>query len=338
MTPMHLLVLERDPARREALLGVLRSGGHHAVAAPDAPAAAAAIGLPGFDALLLDLGLPDLDVPRLREVLAPAAPPAPDSLEAAERRHIALVLRHTRGNKRQAAHLLGISRSTLLHKVRKYGLATGCCWRRRSRVRRREARDPSSKVPSTSEPAEGPRAQGTMRTRPRRDTTTVRLAAPRLRGNEALDRPIEMPTGEKAMTWLGPVERDAFRGWARSAPGSRRRRRADGMESSAALMVSSMMRLWRMALIRARRWADTISRAARSTARLSLKRRMRGSAMAVRIPMMTSTRTSSMRVAPRRMGARIGAPTLASGTPFLRPDCRNLRALACRLPVGDTSS
>ena len=36
MTPMHLLVLERDPARREALLGVLRSGGHHAVAAPDA--------------------------------------------------------------------------------------------------------------------------------------------------------------------------------------------------------------------------------------------------------------------------------------------------------------
>ena len=123
MTPMHLLVLERDPARREALLGVLRSGGHHAVAAPDAPAAAAAIGLPGFDALLLDLGLPDLDVPRLREVLAPAAPPAPDTLEAAERRHIALVLRHTHGNKRQAAHLLGISRSTLLHKVRKYGLA-----------------------------------------------------------------------------------------------------------------------------------------------------------------------------------------------------------------------
>jgi polyisoprenoid-binding protein YceI len=56
-------------------------------------------------------------------VLAPAAPPPPDSLEAAERRHIALVLRHTRGNKRQAAHLLGISRSTLLHKVRKYGLA-----------------------------------------------------------------------------------------------------------------------------------------------------------------------------------------------------------------------
>lgn len=120
---MHLLVLEHDPARREALLGTLRSAGHHAVAAPDGPAAAAAIGLPGFDALLLDLALPDLELARLREVLAPTEPATPDSLEAAERRHIALALRHTNGNKRQAAHLLGISRSTLLHKVRKYGLA-----------------------------------------------------------------------------------------------------------------------------------------------------------------------------------------------------------------------
>lgn len=125
MTPMHLLVLERDPERREALVGMLRSVGHHAVAAPDAPAAAAAIGLPGFDALLLDLALPDLDVGRLREALVPAEPVAPDSLEAAERRHIVLVLRHTGGNKRRAAHLLGISRSTLLHKVRKYGLGIG---------------------------------------------------------------------------------------------------------------------------------------------------------------------------------------------------------------------
>lgn len=125
MAPIHVLMLERDPERREALLGMLRSAGHHAVAAPDAPAAAAAIGLPGFDALLLDLGIPDLDVARLREALAPAVPAAPDSLEAAERRHIALMLRHTGGNKRQAAHLLGISRSTLLHKVRKYGLGVG---------------------------------------------------------------------------------------------------------------------------------------------------------------------------------------------------------------------
>jgi DNA-binding NtrC family response regulator len=124
MTPMHLLVLDRDHARREALLSAFRSLGHHAVSAPDAAATAAAIGTAGFDALLLDLRLPELDLSRLREALVPADPAVPDSLEAAERRHIALALRHTGGNKRQAAHLLGISRSTLLHKVRKYGLAS----------------------------------------------------------------------------------------------------------------------------------------------------------------------------------------------------------------------
>ena len=122
MDPMHLLVLERDPARRDALLAALRGAGHHAVAAPDAPAAAAALGAPGFDALVLDLDLPDLDPARLREALVPSETAAPDSLEAAERRHIALTLQHTGGNKRRAALLLGISRSTLLHKVRKYGL------------------------------------------------------------------------------------------------------------------------------------------------------------------------------------------------------------------------
>jgi DNA-binding NtrC family response regulator len=124
MTPLQLLVLEHDPERREALLRLLRAAGHHAVAAPDAAAAAAAIGPPGFDALVLDLGLPDLDTARLREALVPAEAVPPDSLEAAERRHIALTLRYTAGNKRQAALLLGISRSTLLHKVRKYGLAS----------------------------------------------------------------------------------------------------------------------------------------------------------------------------------------------------------------------
>jgi DNA-binding NtrC family response regulator len=121
MQPMHLLVLELDPQRRESLLALLRGAGHHAAAAPDAGAAAEAIGVPGFDALLLDLNIPDLDVGALRQALSPA-PAAPESLEAAERRHIALMLRHTSGNKRRAALLLGISRSTLLHKVRKYRL------------------------------------------------------------------------------------------------------------------------------------------------------------------------------------------------------------------------
>jgi len=122
MPPIHLLMLDRDPARRERLLGLFRAAGDHAVGAPDGTAAAEAIALPGFDVLVLDLGDPDLDLTRLRAALAPARPAEPDSLEQAERRHIALVLAHTGGNKRRAAQLLGISRSTLLHKVRKYGL------------------------------------------------------------------------------------------------------------------------------------------------------------------------------------------------------------------------
>ncbi len=122
MAPIHVLVLERDPDRRERILGLLRGAGHHAVAAPDGEATAQAISLRGFDALMVDLGWPDLDITRLREALAPNKPAEPDSLEQAERRHIAVALRHTGGNKRRAAQLLGISRSTLLHKVRKYGL------------------------------------------------------------------------------------------------------------------------------------------------------------------------------------------------------------------------
>ena len=122
MPPIHLLVLERDPERRDALLGMLRAAGHHAVAAPGAAAAATARDGRGLEVLLLDLRLPELDLARLREALAPATSVDPGPLEEAERRHIALMLRHTGGNKRQAAHLLGISRSTLLHKVRKYGL------------------------------------------------------------------------------------------------------------------------------------------------------------------------------------------------------------------------
>ncbi len=122
MPPLHLLILARAPERRDALLSALRGAGHHAVAAPDGSAAAEAIGAPGFDALLLDLGWPDLELVRLREALAPSGAPEPDSLDAAERRHIVLTLRYTGGNRRRAAQLLGISRSTLLHKVRKYGL------------------------------------------------------------------------------------------------------------------------------------------------------------------------------------------------------------------------
>jgi DNA-binding NtrC family response regulator len=125
MSPLHVLVLSKGDERRDALVSALRVAGHQVVAVPDAPAAAEAIGSAGFDALVLDLGWPELEPARLSEVLAPAASVDPDSLDAAERRHIALTLRYTGGNRRRAAQLLGISRSTLLNKVRKYDLDEG---------------------------------------------------------------------------------------------------------------------------------------------------------------------------------------------------------------------
>lgn len=121
MKPLRVLVLQGTPEQHEELLALLRSR-HEVDAASDPASAAQSLGTGGFDALLIDLGAPELDLPALRRALAPPEPSEPDTLEAAERRHLARVLRHTEGNKRQAAHLLGISRSTLLNKVRKYGL------------------------------------------------------------------------------------------------------------------------------------------------------------------------------------------------------------------------
>ena len=122
MSPLHVLVLSKGAERRDALVSALRVAGHQVVSVLDAPAAAEAIGSAGFDAVVLDLGWPELEPARLSEALAPAASVDPDSLDAAERRHIALTLRYTGGNRRRAAQLLGISRSTLLNKVRKYDL------------------------------------------------------------------------------------------------------------------------------------------------------------------------------------------------------------------------
>lgn len=72
--------------------------------------------------MVLDLTLPEVDRERLLAALAPDVPSPPDRLEDAERRHIAVVLRHTRGNRREAARILGIARSTLLQKIRRYEL------------------------------------------------------------------------------------------------------------------------------------------------------------------------------------------------------------------------
>lgn len=122
MPPFHTLSLVRDAARRRGVEEILRSAGHVLVTAATPGEAAEALATPGLDFLALDLRLPGLDLPRLQEVLNPSGSHSPDSLEEAERRHIALTLRHTNGNRRQAARILGIARSTMLAKLRKYGL------------------------------------------------------------------------------------------------------------------------------------------------------------------------------------------------------------------------
>ncbi|HET7598818.1 MAG TPA: helix-turn-helix domain-containing protein [Gemmatimonadales bacterium] len=122
MQPLSFLVVVPDAARRRALVELLRAAGHRSFDTADGAIAAESLAAPGFDALLLDASLPSLDLGALRNALYPAAALAPVSLEAAERAHIARTLEHTAGNRRQAALILGISRSTLLHKIRRYGL------------------------------------------------------------------------------------------------------------------------------------------------------------------------------------------------------------------------
>jgi len=117
----HVLLVQSGPAPEPDPANVLRAAGCQVIPATG-PEAADALAVPGLDYLLLDLTNPSLDLPALRALLRPGVPTRPDPLDGAERRHIAAALRYTRGNRREAARLLGIARSTLLAKIRKYGL------------------------------------------------------------------------------------------------------------------------------------------------------------------------------------------------------------------------
>lgn len=106
MRSLHIRLLVTDPDRDDVatLRAALQAAGHIVVA---------------DDTLEVPAGIsPDPDF----VITEGSAQPVPESLEGAEARHLAASLRFTGGNKRQAALLLGIARSTLLAKARKYGL------------------------------------------------------------------------------------------------------------------------------------------------------------------------------------------------------------------------
>jgi hypothetical protein len=98
--PIHIAILTEESPRCATMVAVLRAAGFDVAVHRPVPGARE----PDADLVLVDAALP----------------PAP--LAVAERRHIAATLRHTQGNRRLAAHLLGIARSTLLSKIRKYGI------------------------------------------------------------------------------------------------------------------------------------------------------------------------------------------------------------------------
>ena len=123
MSGSHFLLMDDDPGRAQRVTGVLRETGQQVVQVSDGREAVRALEVPGLEVLILGLGVPGLDLGALRLAMAPGERVPPDSLEDAERRHIARALEYTGGNKRRTAQLLGIARSTLLAKVRKYGLA-----------------------------------------------------------------------------------------------------------------------------------------------------------------------------------------------------------------------
>ena len=119
---IQLLLLEPDPDRRRLLAAALRGAGARVLEADSGKSAAESLQGGGLDGALLSFAVPELDVAALATAIGPSVPALPVSLDAAERLHIARTLEHTAGNRRQAALILGISRSTLLHKIRKYGL------------------------------------------------------------------------------------------------------------------------------------------------------------------------------------------------------------------------
>jgi len=119
---LAILIASEREALTRTVAETLRNQGHYPMIQETPAGAADALAAPGVDVLVLDNDFPGVDWNQVRAALTPDRPALPESLDSVERRHIAATLRYTRGNRRNAAQLLGIARSTLLAKIRKYGL------------------------------------------------------------------------------------------------------------------------------------------------------------------------------------------------------------------------
>lgn len=122
MSGLHIVVASANDALARALANSMRAGGHTVQVEADVRQAAAGIAQSSTDAVLVDLRLPGLERALAVRALLPDDAAVPVPLDVVEREHIARTLRHTGGNKRRAAQLLGIARSTLIQKVRRYQL------------------------------------------------------------------------------------------------------------------------------------------------------------------------------------------------------------------------
>jgi len=125
MQALQILVVSQDASRARHLGDALRQAGHSVVTSSETTTAGAELASPGLDAAVIDLSLPGLDRPTLGRALGPDTPTLPpEPLQVVERRQIVAALLYTGGNKRKAAQILGMARSTLIQKVRRYDIRT----------------------------------------------------------------------------------------------------------------------------------------------------------------------------------------------------------------------
>ena len=121
MTKPEVLVVSTGEGDAEAIARVLRLAGIPTRTCGDPTQLGEALAERRGGLIILDLELPGLDQAALAKAFVPqVSQVAPLSLRDVEHRHICAVLRYTRGNKRRAAQILGIARSTLIQKVRRF--------------------------------------------------------------------------------------------------------------------------------------------------------------------------------------------------------------------------